>query len=330
MLIISTFKKSSLSLEKVSACRVSAQDQRQSAVGELDQQIRTDRWHRYLRDSIRISLVRWRLNSAAGSERTSRQQRPIQVGCTHALIAELTRRGSTNRSTANHLHRAASSSNLSSTSLVAAKPYQNNQSSRASTRLGSSRASQEDQIERPNATGAPPKRTSRLPEILRSETFHGLPMRSLGACSNVIQHSPAGLFRPQTVGRSDSSNVQSNRCNSHLIRTMLQFRLARMSFYLILLWLVSWTPIASLAMINSVMSCHRASATAVFMASTMTKLGPTFDVFIYGVSHPRIKSKFKQIIKCLFTFGARATVQTDLDLECPRPVNRQCSIKSRA
>lgn len=70
-----------------------------------------------------------------------------------------------------------------------------------------------------------------------------------------------------------------------------------MSFYLILLWLVSWTPIASLAMINSVLDCHQTSATAVFLASTMTKLGPAFDVFIYGISHPKIKSKFKKIVK---------------------------------
>lgn len=98
------------------------------------------------------------------------------------------------------------------------------------------------------------------------------------------------------------NSLQINQAaNSQITRTMLQFRLARMSFYLILLWLISWTPIAFLVMINSVFTCYQASATGVFMANTMTKLGPAFDVFIYGVSHPKIKSKFKEIIKRLFT-----------------------------
>lgn len=87
---------------------------------------------------------------------------------------------------------------------------------------------------------------------------------------------------------------------------MTQFRLAKMSFYLILLWFVSWTPIATLAMVNSVRDCHHASVIAVFLAHTMTKLGPTFDVFIYGISHPKIKSKFRVIVKWLFTFGKLA------------------------
>lgn len=97
------------------------------------------------------------------------------------------------------------------------------------------------------------------------------------------------------------NNLPTNQAsNSQMMRTMLQFRLARMSFYLILLWLISWTPIAFLVMINSVFTCYQASAIGVFTANTMTKLGPAFDVFIYGVSHPRIKSKFRKIIKRLF------------------------------
>lgn len=105
-----------------------------------------------------------------------------------------------------------------------------------------------------------------------------------------------------------SSTITFNaihNANSRLSRTVIQIRLAKMSFYLILLWLVSWTPIASLAMINSVVKCHQTSATAVFLANTMTKLGPAFDVFIYGVSHPKIKNKFKQIIKWLFMIGKK-------------------------
>lgn len=109
--------------------------------------------------------------------------------------------------------------------------------------------------------------------------------------------NPAATFRPRII--KTFSNIKAplqKAANSQLTRTVLQFRLAKMSFYLILLWLVSWTPIASLAMMNSVMRCRRASATAVFLASTMTKLGPALDVFIYGIAHPKIKSRFKQII----------------------------------
>lgn len=93
---------------------------------------------------------------------------------------------------------------------------------------------------------------------------------------------------------------------AQLTRTGLQVRLAKMSFYLILLWVVSWTPIASLAMINSVMECAQASATSVFLASTMTKLGPALDVFIYGIAHPKIKSRFKQIMRKLLFLGNKA------------------------
>lgn len=104
-------------------------------------------------------------------------------------------------------------------------------------------------------------------------------------------------------GPTRCSNSSSRSANSNATRTVLQFRLAMMSFYLIMLWVVSWTPIASLAMINSVVDCHTTSATAVFLASTMTKLGPAFDVFIYGISHPKIKSRFKRIIKQLLMLG---------------------------
>lgn len=102
-----------------------------------------------------------------------------------------------------------------------------------------------------------------------------------------------------------SSSCHIGASSSHLSRTSLQIRLAKTSFYLILLWFISWTPIATLAMINSVFKCHqRTSALAVFTANTMTKLGPAFDVFIYGISHPKIKSKFKQIIKWLLIIGS--------------------------
>ena len=129
-------------------------------------------------------------------------------------------------------------------------------------------------------------------------------MRSVSNYSASNQTTQAtssnNITNSSTISLHNNSNLAAN---SRLSRQIIQIRLARMSFYLILLWLVSWTPIASLAMINSVSSCYRTSATAVFIANTMTKLGPAFDVFIYGISHPKIKSKFKQIIKWLLTFG---------------------------
>lgn len=100
-----------------------------------------------------------------------------------------------------------------------------------------------------------------------------------------------------------ATNNNNNNYNPNMCRTTVQIRLAKMSFYLILLWLISWTPIASLAMINSIIRCHQTSAFSVFLANTMTKLGPTFDVFIYGISHPKIKTKFRQIIRWMFCIG---------------------------
>lgn len=105
--------------------------------------------------------------------------------------------------------------------------------------------------------------------------------------------------------KSINSNCSFNSHNNNplspqISRSVLQFRLAKMSFYLILLWFVSWTPIATLAMLNSVIECYQASATTVLMANLMTKLGPAFDVFIYGLSHPKIKSRFRQIIELPF------------------------------
>lgn len=105
---------------------------------------------------------------------------------------------------------------------------------------------------------------------------------------------------PPPAGGITNCNTQAEKSNK--ARNALQLRLAKMSFYLILLWLVSWSPIAWLAMLNSIEKCRRASASAVFLAHTMTKLGPAFDVFIYGLSHPKLKSKFRLIMKRMFGF----------------------------
>ena len=107
----------------------------------------------------------------------------------------------------------------------------------------------------------------------------------------------ASLKQKLTVGAGSGSG--SMPTSSMDQRTNVQLRLAKMSFYLILIWLVSWTPLALLAMMNSFTSQRRASATAVFIANTMTKLGPAFDVLIYGISHPKIKKEFVRIIRRL-------------------------------
>lgn len=114
-----------------------------------------------------------------------------------------------------------------------------------------------------------------------------------------IKHSQQVQWQEQSA--RTRLHQDSNAQRQMTARAALQYRLARMSLYLILLWLVSWTPIASLAMLNSIF-CSSMSATAVFFASTMTKLGPAFDVFIYGVSHPKIKSSFKRLIRSVLKF----------------------------
>ena len=112
----------------------------------------------------------------------------------------------------------------------------------------------------------------------------------------------------RSSGSASGSWRNLRMANLRVARANMQYRLATMSLYLILLWLISWTPIAALAMVNFVFRCHRVSSTGVFIANTMTKLGPTFDVFIYGISHPNIKSKFKKIIMRLFMLGTRGAV----------------------
>lgn len=119
--------------------------------------------------------------------------------------------------------------------------------------------------------------------------------------SSIIKQSFSGLHISRFKGQTKVT--QPNQLKS---RSNLQLRLAKTSLYLILLWLVSWTPLGLLALINSIADCRRASPLAVFLASTMTKLGPTFDVFIYGISHPKIKCRFKQIIKRLLLMGPTA------------------------
>lgn len=100
----------------------------------------------------------------------------------------------------------------------------------------------------------------------------------------------------------NASNLQKT-----LSRTEMQLRLAKMSFYLILLWIISWAPIGVLSLSNSLDSkCKRYSNIEIFWASTMPKLGPTFDVFIYGVSHPKIKVRFIRILKTLLFVAPRA------------------------
>lgn len=100
-------------------------------------------------------------------------------------------------------------------------------------------------------------------------------------------------------GGSKYLKATDGKQSSSQFRQILQVRLAKMSFYLILLWMISWTPLALLAFTNSLLECRRATGFHVFLASIMTKLGPTFDVYIYGISHPKIRTRFKQIIKQL-------------------------------
>lgn len=117
----------------------------------------------------------------------------------------------------------------------------------------------------------------------------------------------------------DFQNSDANQHHSSIIRqanaaihqpysrTDLQMRLAMMSFYLILLWLISWAPLGFLTLINSLNTdCEKFSSLAIFLASTMTKVGPTFDVFIYGISHPKIKVRYRQIMKRLMLAGPLA------------------------
>lgn len=353
MLIISTFKKSSLSLEKVNACKSSfLSDQGHIRVSQLDDPLhfRADRWHRYLRDSVRSSLAHWRFNSTA----TSRLQACIAKG---QCLYPVNQRRVASKNQQNQpvpiskLRKFTSSTSLDSPPFAAILLDPNNPSSDSHvkhTKTDSSIAPEVAQTQPSIASSYAHRLVSRQAcrpsELHRSQTFHFLPARDIarhvGVRDDGVASSPARFFNHLLPMRRTSNNVHlvnhAARPNSHLIRNMLQFRLARMSFYLIVLWLVSWTPIASLAMINSVINCHRASATAVFMASTMTKLGPTFDVFIYGVSHPKIKSKFKQIIKWLLTFGTRYSKQASQELDCYRvgscprlqPIGKQALIRS--
>lgn len=142
---------------------------------------------------------------------------------------------------------------------------------------------------------------------INSKKFHSTDRDSE---SDIIARTPSGIIKQSFSGlhisrfKGQPKATQPNQLKS---RSNLQLRLAKTSLYLILLWLVSWTPLGLLALINSIANCRRASPLAVFLASTMTKLGPTFDVFIYGISHPKIKSRFKQIIKRLLLMGPAAS-----------------------
>lgn len=133
-------------------------------------------------------------------------------------------------------------------------------------------------------------RVQRLPNIpKRRKTFEEL-YTDKGRLANINKLGHGRII----IGRNISNSTTSQQ------RTLLQFRLWFSLFYLIVLWFLAWTPIAVLVFLNSVLECHRANAIFVFVANTMTKLGPAFDVFVYGISHPKIKSKFKTIIKRFF------------------------------
>ena len=202
----------------------------------------------------------------------------------------------------------------------------------AQTELLSGHCGQLDPLVTGQASCSGAKQAKRLTGAMRSRTFHELRVAAMAASHRLNRagrRSDAGVGSGASAGANETGSrtpiastspflvtaapTATTACHigasgSQHSRTGIQFRLAKMSFYLILLWLVSWTPIASLAVINSVVKCHhRANALAVFTANTMTKLGPTFDVFIYGISHPKIKSKFKQIIKWLLVIGRTTT-----------------------
>jgi len=130
------------------------------------------------------------------------------------------------------------------------------------------------------------------------------------------QNDSQTVHKPPPLLTANSSN------NLRQARSTIQFRLAKMSFYLILLWFISWSPIATLAMLNSVLRCHQASALAIFTACTMTKLGPTFDVLIYGISHPKIKSRFRQIVM-------RSLMLWDKKRNCPSDAKGETIVYSQ-
>lgn len=328
VLIINAFGKSSNELKRA-ACIISKDaSEAQSSTPKSADAVR-------LQSSNMRHLIRWQRNSSRNQNQALSESTEVKKPSmtlfsfenmdAHQMISNKTSAGS------------GSIRRVASCSLLGENSEESNQSSyniKSNLPLPCDRALLAARAELP--------RQPRLPEILRSKTLDNFPTTGYGASQSarltrMARNSQArSAFFPEDAS-SSSSKRNSARLNSHSIRTMLQFRLAKMSFYLILLWLVSWTPIASLAMINSVVSCHHASATAVFMASTMTKLGPTFDVFIYGISHPRLRSKFRQIIKWLVMFGNSAQTHNNheywsaffkIERAKGRPIYKQDSIKS--
>lgn len=297
--IIVTFKKSSLDLKKISDKTYAPSSS--SSVLRLSSRNQNHLCRR-LRDSLRLKGSA--LNSMSADHDHNRLHRPLYERRASISVFSSSIHGA---SSSDHDHHDAGSSKKQAPSFDKRKLFKRVVSSSVlpscvfqqtdtSTKKGNNAIDQESGftgrgVSRFNASlrfNSNPQETDNSGSTNRRESNPG----KLTGNTNVVIFS-----RPRII--KTLSNIRSNPQqgpNSQMTRTVLQFRLAKMSFYLILLWLVSWTPIASLAMIMAVTKCPQASATAVFLASSMTKLGPALDVFIYGISHPKIKIRFKQII----------------------------------
>lgn len=91
----------------------------------------------------------------------------------------------------------------------------------------------------------------------------------------------------------DSIGVKKAAAKS---RQRVELKLAKISACLIILWLLSWTPYAVVALLGIFSDHSLLTPTASMFPALFAKMASVVDPFVYGHSHPRFRFEIRRLI----------------------------------
>lgn len=91
----------------------------------------------------------------------------------------------------------------------------------------------------------------------------------------------------------DSIGVKKAAAKS---RQRVELKIAKISAFLIILWLMSWTPYAIVALLGIFSDQKLLTPTASMVPALFAKLASIIDPFVYGHSHPRFRYEIRRLI----------------------------------
>lgn len=91
----------------------------------------------------------------------------------------------------------------------------------------------------------------------------------------------------------DSIGVKKAAAKS---RQRVELKIAKISACLIILWLISWTPYAIVALLGIFSNQSLLTPTASMVPALFAKMASVIDPFVYGHSHPRFRYEIRKLL----------------------------------